>query len=58
MKIRHADTGDYIGVKDEMIIMSKSPQYWQVFDSFKYPGHVNEKMECRKYSGEQKIFWW
>lgn len=35
-----------------MIIMSKSPQYWQVFDSFKYPVKVNEKMDSRKYSGE------
>lgn len=52
MKIKHADTGEYLGVKDDEIILSKSPQYWQVFESFKNPLEFNSKKSSRKYSEE------
>lgn len=35
MKIKHQKTGEYLGKEDETILLTKEPQYWQVFESSK-----------------------
>jgi len=44
LKIKHAGTGNYIGVKDDLIILTKFSQYCQVYDSLKYAAKLDEKI--------------